>query len=393
MTSGATERVGPPAGDAVGARREFVLRHVLVPLVIFAANRFVQLLLVWALVKPDSSVSSRLTIWDADFFLRIARDGYDRGFQYDPSGHLVGNTLAFFPGYPMCVRALAFLGLPYALAGIVVSLLFGAAATVLIHLLGRRLRDDRFGYVLAVLFCAQPMSIMFSMAYSEAMFCALVLAMLLAMHHGRWLTAGAFGVLAGLTRTTGLAAALALAAYAAWSIWTGRREPGTPRVRPAVAALAALASVPAYWLWVGLRLGRLDGWFVQQSQGWGTKIDWGAASIDFVTSTFRTSDGLVPVAAALILVGTGVLVVAAVLARFWWPMTLYGLLAYGTVVGAAGYFNSRPRLLVPVLSALLPVGAALVTARTRVLVPCLVGISLLGCWFGAYMITVWPYTI
>jgi hypothetical protein len=26
-------------------------------------------------------------------------------------------------------------------------------------------------------------------------------------------------------------------------------------------------------------------------------------------------------------------------------------------------------------------------------VPCLVAVSLVGCWFGAYMITVWPYTI
>lgn len=394
VSSDAAERVGPaPAERTVGARREFLLRHVLTPLAIYAANRLVQLSLVALLVKPDTKVGSRLTIWDADFFLRIARDGYDHGFQYDPSGHLIGNTLAFFPGYPMCVRVLSWLGLPYPAAGVVVSLLAGAAATVLIHLLGRRLRDDRFGYVLAVLLCAQPMSVLFTMAYSEALFCALVLAMLLAMHHRWWLAAGAFGAAAGLTRTTGLAAALTLAAYAGWRLWTDRAEPGTPRLRPILASLAALVAVPAYWLWVGVRLGRLDGWFVQQSEGWGTKIDWGAASLDFVVSTFRTSDGFVPIATAFILLGTGVLVVAAILGRYWWPMALYGLLAYGTVAGAAGYFNSRPRLLVPVLSALLPVGAALVRARTAVLVPCLVGISLVGCWFGAYMITVWPYTI
>lgn len=379
--------------EAIGARRRFAARHVAVPVAIFAANRIVQLILVALLVKPDNTVGRRLTIWDADFFLRIARDGYDHGYQYDQAGHLVGNTLAFFPGYPMCVRALAAFGLGDATAGVAVSLLAGAAGTVLIHLLGRRLVGRRFGYVLAVLYCAQPMSVVFSMAYSEALFCALVLAMLLALHHRYWLVAGLFGVLAGLTRTTGLAAGVALAAYAGYRLWSDRRVPGTPRVRPVVAAVAALVTVPAFWLWVGLRVGHLDAWFVEQRQGWGTGIDWGAASTRFVVDTLHSADGFVPIATALLMIGTGVLVVAALLGRYWWPAALYGLLSYGTVVGASGYFNSRPRLLLPVLSVLLPAAGALSRAHTVVLAPCLVGISLFGCWFGAYMITVWPYTI
>jgi hypothetical protein len=63
------------------------------------------------------------------------------------------------------------------------------------------------------------------------------------------------------------------------------------------------------------------------------------------------------------------------------------------VVGSSGYFNSRPRLLLPVMVVLVPLGFALARARTRALVPTLAGMSLVGCWFGAYMITVWPYTI
>lgn len=376
------------AAGVVGTWRLLASRAV-GPLGIYAASRLVQLLLVAALAKPDQTVGSRLTIWDASFFLRIAATGYDRGYTYDDGGRFLGNTLAFFPGYPACVRALATLGLPYPVAGVAVSLTAGAAGAVLIHLLGCRLRDRRFGYVLAVLFCAQPMSIVFSMAYSEALFCALVLAMLLAMHHRYWLTAGAFGAAAGLTRVTGLAAAVALAAYAGHRLWVERRL----AVRPVVAAVVALAAVPAFWLWVGLRVGHLDAWFVEQRRGWGTSIDWGAASARFVADTFRTVDGFVPIATAFLLVGTGALVVAAVLLRTWWPVTLYGLLAYGSVAGSAGYFNSRPRLLVPVLVALLPVAEALAAARTVVLVPCLIALGLAGCWFGAYMITVWPYTI
>ncbi|MGA8114119.1 MAG: hypothetical protein WCA46_10700, partial [Actinocatenispora sp.] len=106
-----------------------------------------------------------------------------------------------------------------------------------------------------------------------------------------------------------------------------------------------------------------------------------------------SADGFVPMATAFLMVGTGALVLTAVLTRTWWPLALYGLLAYGTVVGSSGYFNSRPRLLMPVLSVLLPLARALARAPTVVLVPVLVGLGLVGCWFGAYMITIWPYTI
>lgn len=411
----------PAAAEPVWWRQRLVLDGA-VPLAIYAVNRILQLILVVVLEHPDTTLVRRLTSWDADFFIRVARDGYDHGYQYDQSGHFVGNTLAFFPGYPALVRLVAFFGLPFPVAAVVASLLAGGAAVVLIHLLGSRLRDRRTGYVLAALFCGQPMAVVLSMGYSEALFCALVLAMLLALHRNAWLWAGAFGALAGLTRTTGLAAALALTAWAAWRLWSDRQRsappdrpggpelpdlpdlsdlpglpkrlaPRAPRLRMVVGPLVALCAVPAYWLWVGLRVGHLDAWFVEQRQGWGTGVDGGAATLTFLLDTFRSADGFVSVAAAFLILGTGVGVLVAVLTRVWPPFTLYGLLAFATVVGSSGYFNSRPRLLLPVLVMLVPVAFGLARARTRVLVPAVAGMSLVGCWFGAYMITVWPYTI
>jgi hypothetical protein len=395
----ATGEEPPEVAGPVWWRHRLVLDGA-VPLAIYAANRILQLILVVALEHPDTTLVQRLTSWDADFFIRVARDGYDHGYQYDQSGHFIGNTLAFFPGYPALVRLVAFTGVPFPVAAVVASLLAGAVAVVLVHLLGSRLRDRRTGYVLAALFCGQPMAVVLSMGYSEALFCALVLAMLLALHRDNWLWAGAFGALAGLTRTTGLAAALALAGWAAWRLWSDRglpHEPGraAPRLRMLAGSVLALCAVPAYWLWVGLRVGHLDAWFVEQRQGWGTGIDEGAATGRFLLDTFRSADGFVSVAAAFIIIGTGVGVLVAVLTKVWPPFTLYGVLAYATVVGSSGYFNSRPRLLLPVLVMLVPVAFALAGARTRTraLVPAVAGMSLVGCWFGAYMITVWPYTI
>ncbi len=387
----ATGTGAPAAVGPVWWRQRLVLDGA-VPLAIYAVNRILQLILVVALEHPDTTLVQRLTSWDADFFIRVARDGYDHGYQYDQSGHFVGNTLAFFPGYPALVRLVAFFGPPFPVAAVVASLLAGGAAVVLIHLLGSRLRDRRTGYLLAALFCGQPMAVVLSMGYSEALFCALVLAMLLALHRDNWLWAGAFGALAGLTRTTGLAAALALAAWAAWRFWADRGG-SAPRVRMVAGSVLALGAVPAYWLWVGLRVGHLDAWFVEQRQGWGTGVDGGAATWTFLVDTFRSADGFVSVAAAFIILGTGVGVLVAVLTRVWPPFTLYGVLAFATVVGSSGYFNSRPRLLLPVLVMLVPVAFGLARVRTRALVPAVAGMSLVGCWFGAYMITVWPYTI
>lgn len=393
----ATGERQPDAAEPAWWRHRLVLDGA-VPLAIYAVNRILQLILVVVLEHPDTTLVQRLTSWDADFFIRVARDGYDRGYQYDSGGHFVGNTLAFFPGYPALVRLVALTGVPFPVAAVLASLLAGAVAVVLIHLLGSRLRDRRTGYVLAALFCGQPMAVVLSMGYSEALFCALVLAVLLALHRDNWLWAGAFGALAGLTRTTGLAVALALVGWAAWKLWSERGLPPppgrpAPRLRMVAGSLLALVAVPAYWLWVGLRVGHLNAWFVEQRQGWGTGIDGGAATWTFLVDTFRSADGFVSFATAFIIIGTGVGVLVAALTRVWPPFTLYGVLAFATVVGSSGYFNSRPRLLLPVLVMLVPVAFGLARARPRALVPALAGMSLVGCWFGAYMITVWPYTI
>jgi hypothetical protein len=63
------------------------------------------------------------------------------------------------------------------------------------------------------------------------------------------------------------------------------------------------------------------------------------------------------------------------------------------VYGQAGFYHSKPRLLLPVLLILLPAAVAAARARPRVAVSALIAWSLFGLWYGAYMVAVWPYTI
>jgi len=301
---------------------------------------------------------------------------------------MVGNGLAFFPAYPLLIRGLWRLGVPSDVAALSVSWLAAICAVVLLYLLGTALADRRVGLALVVLFAAQPMSVVLSMGYSESLFSALVIAMFYAAYRRAFLVAGLLGLGAALTRPTGLAAAVGLAVAAALAI----RARTVPAWRAVTGALLALAGVPAFLLWAGLRVGHLDGWFAIQTAGWGTTFDWGTTTWNFLYGTFHEGNSWVQVAIALFLVAA---VVAAVLAvrRTWPPIAVYGLLAMVLVVGQAGYWHSKPRLLVPVLLTIIPAAYLAARARFRAAVLGLTAYAAFGLWFGAYMLTIWPYTI
>jgi hypothetical protein len=362
-----------------------------VPLLVYAASRLFQLaVLSWMIpANSDDGVRSRLLAWDAGWFTRVAEHGYPHTYTYDGNGALAGNGLAFFPGYPLLIRGMhEVTRLDYDTASLAVTWLAAAVAAVAIFALGRELYDDRVALMLTILFCAQPMSLVLSMGYSEAVFVALVAGMLLTARKERWLTAGAIGLAAALTRPTGAAAAVALAVAALLAI----RRDGF-KLRPVVAAVVALAGVPAYLLWVGLRVGNLHAWFDIQTAGWGSTFDGGLSTFRFIRDSLRGSDGWVEISIAWLVLIVVVLAIIAVRQRVWPPLVVYGLIALVLVLGQGGYFHSKPRLLVPVLLILVPGAVALAKARTSSAALVLVGYAAFGLWYGAYLVTVWHFAI
>jgi hypothetical protein len=368
------------------------VRVMALPLLIYALSRIVQLWLVaWMLpAGVQDGVRGRLLSWDGGWFVRVAREGYPHGYTYDETGTLVGNGLAFFPGYPTLVRLVHYAtGLTYDTAALTVSWLAGAVAAVLVFMLGARLYDRRVGIALTVLFCAQPMSLALSMAYSEALFTAFVAGMLVAAHRQAWLVAGLLGLAAALTRPTGAASAIALAVAAIMAV---RRGDG-PRWRPVLAAVVALAGVPAYLLWVGQRVGSPSAWFDIQTAGWGSTFDFGLSTWRFLVDSFRAGEGWIQVSIAWLLLAVVALALIAIYQRVWLPLLTYGLIALVLVLGQGGYYHSKPRLLVPVLLILVPAAAAIGRAKTHTAALVLLGYSAFGLWYGAYLVTVWHYAI
>jgi hypothetical protein len=384
--TGVTEEAVPEVDDKPFWRR-YLGAGIPLVLALYLATRILQIGFIALLARPGRSIKDRLLIWDGGWFIRVATEGYPHTYTYNRSGTMVGNGLAFFPLYPWMIRGVNWLGVDVDWAALTVSWVAAGVAAVLLYRFGVALHGARLGYALVVLFCAQPMSVVLSMGYSEALFSALVIGALYTAYRERFVTAGVLALLAGLCRPTGLAVAIAVVVAAGIAIFNGR----TPW-RPTVGAVLALIGVPSYLLWVGLRVGDLNAWFTIQTAGWGTTFDSGRSTRNFLWTAFVHGRDWVQMSVAAILVTA---IVAAVLAvrRAWPPLTVYGLLVLGLVVGQAGYYHSKPRLLVPAVLTLLPAGYLAARARTGPAIFGLTCYALFGLWYGAYMITVWPFTI
>ncbi|GIE83291.1 membrane protein [Actinoplanes philippinensis] len=368
------------------------LSGVLTAVGILALTRVGQLLMINWLnggVAEPRSLWERLLIWDAGWFLRVAMDGYPEGYTYSSSGQLEGNELAFFPVYPMLIRAGAAIGIDPSAAALTVAWLASVAAGIVLHLLGSSLYGKRAGWALVAICCSAPASVVLSMAYSESLFIALVAGMFVAAHRRVWWAAGLLGLLTALSRPTGAAAALGLAVAALLAL----KHDDQPKWKPLAAAAVALAGVPAYLGWVAYRVGDLTAWFKIQTAGWGTSFDYGASTGQFLWTTLRSGDGWIPMSVALILLAALAAAGVALAQKPWLPLAVYGVVAMILVYGQAGFYHSKPRLLLPVLLTLLPAVVAAARARPRVAVLSITAWALFGLWYGAYLVTVWPYTL
>ncbi len=149
--------------------------------------------------------------WDSAWYLVIAHYGYRPDL-----GAYTSSRTAFFPLYPLGLRAIAWLGAPPVLAGVLLSVAALAVALYGIHRLttlelarraGGSLAGDRLAGAarLAVLLTAfAPMAFFLSAVYSESLYLALSVGLFWSARNGRWAWVGVLGALAGATRSTGL---------------------------------------------------------------------------------------------------------------------------------------------------------------------------------------------
>lgn len=367
--------------------------HRAVPALLYLAIRFLGIG-VLALFQPGN-LTAALTKWDGQWYLGIAANGYGHvpGYLTDAHGVRTPETpLAFFPGYPFLVHLVDYLpGVGLASAGVLVSLAAGIPTSYGLVRIGElipRHGSRDVGLLLVALFSAAPMSIVLSMAYGEALFCAFAVWSLVFVLRKQWILAGTLATLAGLVRPSAvaLAAAVSLAALVAvlrrpreWRAWVG--------------GLLAPVGVLGYALWVGARTGSLTGYSALQRASWDTYFDWGASVVRFATRTLSTGSHPFEVVSVALMLAAVALFAVAIHQRLPWPLLVYAAGVLVMALGMNGLMGAKARLLLPAFVLLIPVAIGLAKRTRMTVVATLLGLTLTSGWFGAYALTVWPYAM
>lgn len=247
------------------------MRRLALPVGVFLSSRLVTMAVahVARLIKPQP-LTAVLSRWDGQHYLEIVRNGYPSTAP-GVAGTAAQSVHAFFPGFPLLVRAVAAVtGLAPNTSGVVTTMAMGTVAAALLWLLARDLTDETVATRAVLFFSFFPGSFVLGMIYSEGAFLALAAACLLALHRRSWVVAGLAAAAAGATRPTGLV----LAACCAWAAADALRRDHDRR------ALAAVLLAPVgfvAWSWyLAVHTGSAATWLDSQRHGWGQGFDYGA---------------------------------------------------------------------------------------------------------------------
>jgi hypothetical protein len=350
---GTPESAVSPVVDAAQGGREGP-RWVLRPVVIYLASRVVTmttLLVAWPFTHR--SILGEVDRWDSRWFLRAAATGWPTHLPYE-HGHVAGNTIAFFPLFPISIRWLSDLtGLPLMASGMAISAVTGLTAMIAVWMLVRHYADQGAADRATLLVAMFPGSFVLSLVYSEGFAITFLALGILALLQRRWVVAGLLGLLA--TATTPVAIALELSC-----LWCAYRAVTRDRDWRSLAApvLAPIGFV-VYQAWLWIHTGDLNAWRLTERGDWKSYPSLRYPVHILVTfvrdpiANTKTGD--------LLFIGTVAAVIAAVVAirqRMPMPMLLYGLAAAGLGLVSAP-IGLRPRFLFLAFPLIIAVGIRL----------------------------------
>jgi hypothetical protein len=275
-----------------------------------------------------AKLAETFAAWDSGWYFDIAT----RGYYYSADGQ---SSIAFFPLYPMAMRAFAW---PFGsseaavwAAGIAISCAAFFLGLLVLHGLTERMCGDREIARRTVLYVSVfPFSFFLARVYPSGLFFLLTVLAVSTAHRSRWWLAGVCGGLAALTRPQGVLIAIPLGLMAL---------KGT-RPRESLTRLVAMAPIPLAFIGYNVYIGSLAGhplaWLASEGQ-WGfslghppweqllgliAKLERYGLYDYFFTSNlaaYRLFHG----AAALFLLGT----IPAVFTRLGTPLGLYVLVS------------------------------------------------------------------
>ena len=157
---------------------------------------------------PGNLLIDGLVRWDSGFYLDIARMGY--------TGFPTPSATVFLPVYPALVWLASQLTGELVVAGLLVSNLAFLAALGFLYAFARLEYDEDTASRAVFYLAASPTAFFCSAYYTESSFLLFVLAAFYFARKQNWLLAGLSGMLAAVTRNTGILIAPYLALEGFW---------------------------------------------------------------------------------------------------------------------------------------------------------------------------------
>jgi hypothetical protein len=251
---------------------------------------------------PLSTLPAR---FDSGWYAGIAYEGYQWQHRFDRQ-----QNLAFFPAYPMLMRAAGVLMgrddaprdvwvLRYTWAGLVISLVAFFWAAWYLARIARELLDDERATTAVLLLAAYPFAVYYSAAYTESLFLLAAAGAWYHFRHAHWAPAAIWGLIAGLSRPNGFFLSVPLGLLALGVRDAGRAGlPDAPRPRSSRLSAVVVAAMPAvgmliFTLYVYQLTQLWFGW-ARMHGAWGRTLGWG----DFTLAPVGSAAGLLHLAAA-----------------------------------------------------------------------------------------------
>ena len=300
-------------------------------------------------LSTHNSVIFDLTRWDGEWFLRIVHSGYPSHLPM-AHGHVLANPVAFFPLFPLLVRAGTAIGIDAGVAALLLSGVAGLGAVWAVGLLARRLAGDQAASRAALLFAVFPGTFAFSFPYSEGIVITCVGFGLLALLDQRWWLAGLLGAVA----TASSPVALAFVVSCAWSAGIAVRR--SRNFSALVAPLLAPLGFVAYMVYLWRHTGELMAWRLTERGGWHS---YPSLAYPFQIAWKFISNPVSPTLTGHILVAGSVAAVIGVVLMIREhqpaPVFLYGLCAAGAAAVSLPV-GLRPRFLMLAFPMVIAVG-------------------------------------
>jgi hypothetical protein len=381
----------PAAADEGGISPRFPL--ALAGVAIFASIRLLALG-VSAFLLPRGkfhtlhySLWHLIASWDSGRFLHIAAHGYS----YVPGNLRLDVIFAWFPGYPAAIDTLSWIpGVGADGAALSVTIAAGLAAAWGLTRLGLAVTgDQRISLLMVALWAVAPGSLVWTMLYSEALFCALAVWSLVALVERRWLTAAGLTILAGTVRSAAIAliAAVAVAALPPVIRAVRAREPIGAWWRPAAAVVTAPIGLVGYWAYSAWATHHLGG-FAWVEENAHNNFDWGQGIILAAKQAIIYGPNASVALTLLVIVAAVILTAWSLAERIPVYLHAYTLVVVVVALAPGPYFlGSKPRFLLPAMLLGLPLARLLARARIWVLIPLIAVLAAASTWFGIYLMT------